>query len=372
MSNKFTCPYCLYSFHRNEVLIRQERKYDYHCPNPAEIGGSGLPVCQKVLPPNFLNSKSITIALAGDTYAGKSYFQLALLHELRFNKTLFKMGISGEPVGVQPTIDRINQLFEEIHNGRKLKFTTLVEDPFLIQLNVKRNGKLSTIYFSFYDNPGGWFNNTEQILNDMPNIHNADGIIFLIDPIEIEHLWEDLIRNNPYIIKRKPKGIFTPINNVTQVLSHVRNSTLEDSEMKTDSSVDKRWKEILNKLGISSNNQIISTPVAFTISKFDQLKNNIGENIPYDSNDMEIMCMKNGVYDKYTQVAISSDIRQVLFDDENGDSRLKDIIDSNYKDAEFFACKSVKVDEKTGEPEELEPQGVLLPLIWILNKLKLY
>lgn len=378
----YKCPYCLHSFQKEDALVESSKNgvLFQHCPNPVikEIGGK---ICGKRLPLNFFESESIIIALTGAKYVGKTYYYIALLDQLKNNQSLHQLGIQGDIVGSDEDKRKLNKFLDDVRNKKRLGATISIEDALksVIHLTIVKNKKTKHVYLSLFDNPGEKFTDIDHMIDNFSNVYKADGLLFLVEPKQIKKFWIQLFKNSGYLLKeQQTDDLYSVLNNIIQLIKHVNNNQqrndINSASLNSTSSLSNRWEEAKRRfIGLknSGNNNKIKNPIAVSISKFDQLSKSIPITIPYDESQLETMCVKDNKLDEGILNGISNEIEDILTNLPDGDARIKNLLNGDVENYAFFGVRSIDVNED-GEPEMLNPQGVLLPLIWLLIKLKLY
>lgn len=381
----YKCPYCLYSFSKEQALIETVKDgiTINVCPNPSVIEeGSARKICGKRLPLNFLESESIVIALTGARYVGKTYYYMALLDQLKNNRILHQMGIQGDIVGSQEDKKKLDSFFTDLKRNKRLLATSSIEMALksVIHLTITKKDKTKHVYLSFFDNPGEKFTDIDHMIENFSNVYKADGLLFLIEPKQVEKLWQSILKHNPYLYNEdETDDLYTVLNNVVQLVRHVRNSNNRTSsnDLGNLSNSGGRWELAKEKYrsvkGFTQTGNKIKTPIALAISKFDQLKKIIHVTIPFDETQLESMCIRTSGFNEDLVNSISCEIEDFITGVPDGEARIKNLLSGNIKHLyyAYFGVKSIDVNEK-GEPLKLNPQGVLLPLIWLLSKLELY
>ena len=378
----YKCPYCLFLFTHEEAIVenRHEGITTYNCPNPAVIEeGSERRICGKRLPLNFLESESIVIALTGARGVGKTYYYLALLDQLKNNRALHQLGIQGDIVGSQADKRKLQSFFEDIKNKKQLIKTVSIESAIksVIHLTITKRERTKHVYLSFFDNPGEKFADIDHMIDNLSNVYKADGLLFLFEPKQVEKLQMGILKHNQYLEdEEETDDFYTVLNNVIQLIKHVKNSNGHQNNITPNiSNTRSKWEMAKRKFadirgrGLVSNK--VKTPFALAISKFDQLKKLIHVSIPFDESQLETMCITNDKFNEDLVNSISNEIDELITGKPDGEARIKNLLSSNMRHYAYFGVKSVDVDEK-GQPIDLKPQGVLLPLIWLLTKLSLY
>lgn len=357
----YKCPYCLYRFEKDQVEFEEIHEVDYFlCPNPKEENGRRF--CNRRLPLDFLDSSSISISLVGGPYVGKTYYFLALLYQLRENTSLAKLGIQGDIVGGKNGNPEIFDLLKKIRRGEKLDATqvkTAVKT--VIDISITNDKEVRHIYVSLFDNPGEDFNDINRITNFLPNVSNTDCIIFLIEPKQLKNFRDEVIDKYLYERGKVETDIYTLINNVSRQLNHVKNNTRNNDEgWQNPWLVFKKITKKINKKNI-----------AFTISKFDQISKYFHSEIPFDEKSMEDLVLLNGKLNENYLNSISNEIFDLITDEDDGDLRVKNILKSSSFNYAFFGTKSANVDDNGNVIDMTNPQGVSLPLIWLLRQINL-
>ncbi len=364
--SKFTCPYC-YGTHD---IKSSGMKCSYNIPGQSArcIGtvtkdaGGWIPdadkakclkcksarksvfcsVAKKEIPADFLSGESLSIALLGAKASGKSNYIGVLVNEIRkkmtssFNCTL---SLSASEESKQYYDEKYYRpLFRE---GSVVEGTTTSEDipPLIFPLRFmdSKNRITQVAALSFYDTAGENLDSTEDILIANQYIPNADGIILLLDPLQV-----------PSIRKKLEGKIPLPKQNtdVVEILSRI----------------------VQNIRDVKNVKGTIKTPLALAFTKIDALEENdiLKENSCLRS---ESEHLKRGVF--------------VQTDFESVNIEMQDILD-NWMDAELL--QQMKSFEKYaffgltalgGVPNgtklsnsAIKPKRVLDPLLWLLAENK--
>ncbi|MBC8755991.1 hypothetical protein H2O64_15035 [Kordia sp. YSTF-M3] len=364
----YKCPRCLHTFQKREANVEIINTTNYYsCPNPEEED-NGRKICGKRLPLKFFNADATTIAIVGGTGVGKTYYFLALIYELVFKKSLKRFGIQGDVLGGRKENTLLYQFLDDIYKGRKLQSTVGMKEAINVVLDIviTSNNKTRTIYLSFFDNPGEKFSDEEYMIRNFTNVFKADGLIFLVEPKQISSFQEIIFENYEYERLRQSTEFYTVVNNTINLLNYIRTNT-NSNNLFPESSWD-RYVQSIKKISTTFSNKH-PIPIAFTISKYDQLANYLHVDIPLDETEMEDLIMKNRKIDIEALNAISNELKDLILNEENGEIGVENLLKSNLKSHAYFGAKSISVDSE-GAPERLDPKGVSLPLLWLLIKLK--
>ncbi len=425
MSKIHKCPFCLYSFERSEAIPFDYAGGDittYKCPNPREKL-NGQKFCDKELPLNFFDAESTVISIVGSRNVGKTHYLIALLMQLRMNKSFHKIGVSGILIGHEDSINDINRKIDDITSGRKIEFskmqTGVEEMALVIDLTIKKGKTSKHIYLSFFDTPGEGYANRRYMYDNFQCLYKADGLLFLIEPLQISYLIDDIHEHNSYLTDQSPHDLQEVFYNVIDLLKYVQrnkkkferpaqkpkppenntetNTTepnqtetgttqqpeqpsvsvetpLEDEPTEVRPTQQTFWQKLFGQANVPTMlHPKVKCPIAIGVTKVDQIKHLMFQEIPFDNTDFETMYLKGGQINQELIRDVSNEIKDLVFHEEDGEIGVKNMLDAEIENYEFFGIKSGDVDIKTGKIDRMNtPQGILLPLIWLLIKLKLY
>ena len=217
---KFTCPYC-YGVHD---ILSSGLKCSYNIPGRSErcaktvkkdpngwIPDANKASCMKCtlakksifcnvvnkeIPSDFLMGKNLSIALIGAKASGKSNYIGVLVNEIKkkmcasFN-CILNLSASEESKYYYDE-HYANPLFK---NGRVVDATSQEDIPpliFPLRFMDKKNRITKVTALSFYDTAGENLDSTSDILVNNRYIPNADGIILLLDPLQIPAIRQKL------------------------------------------------------------------------------------------------------------------------------------------------------------------------------------
>jgi len=425
MSKIHKCPFCLYSFERASAIPEEADDITiYRCPNPKEKS-NGQKFCDRQLPLNFFDAESTIISIAGSKYVGKTYYLIALLMQLKRNKSFQRLGFSGELIGDPIAKKDIEDKIAFIKKGNILDPTTpgeiAHEQALVIDLTIKKGKTNKHIYLSFFDTPGESYNNLDWMIRNLQCIYKADGLLFLVEPMQIESLRPTIFETYPDLDNLKTHDLHEVFYNVLQLLIHVQRNkkvriqnpkpnippvaekvpneqpptenanteqpsaeqppkveqpnTIQEPEFKYSKQT--FWQRIFGKEEVPEIiHEKLKCPIAIGITKIDQIKSLMFNEIPQDYIDFDTMCLKGDKINTELIDDISSEIKEIVFHEEDGEIAIRNMLEAEAKHYEFFGIKSGTVDAKGKKVVSMEnqndPQGVLLPLIWLLIKLKLY
>jgi hypothetical protein len=356
------CLFCQHPFTRSQAIQEEINNTTfYRCPNPQERVVGGL-VCQQRLPLNFFNGESTNISIVGSTNVGKTYYLLALYLELKYNKSLRRIGISGDLVGDEAVKSQIIDLLDEVKAGKTLDATKLgFASKAAIEISITRNRVNKRIYLSLSDNAGEVFKSLDLMIENLSNVFDADGLIFLIDPVQISNFREDVQRK--YGTPEDSVDFSTISRNTIDLLSYIQNNRVENYS--SGSSARDIWRS-----GLSQVKKVIfqkKLPITFAISKFDQIKDQFCNEIPLDAENLEGYILLNEQFNNDFFNDISNEFKDIIGDEEEGDPTVINLLKNSGFSYSFLGCSSGYVDQNN--KFQYKPQGVTLPFLWILNQL---
>lgn len=217
---RFTCPYC-YGKHDIQtsglkcsynIPGKPDKCYTTVSKDPAGwIYDKDKPKCMKCtaarksvycsvvnkeIPSDFLNEESLSIALLGAKASGKSNYIGVLINEIKrkmtasFNCTL---SLTSSEESRQYYNDHY---YEPLYKHGSVVDATSQDDvpPLIFPLRFldKKNHITQVAALSFYDTAGENLDSTGDMLVNNRYVPNADGIILLLDPLQISSIREKL------------------------------------------------------------------------------------------------------------------------------------------------------------------------------------
>ena len=363
---KFTCPYC-YEKHTDEncffkcsyniVGVKKECKYDFPKNSDGTIDHKYIKKCLKCdsaklsrFCPNNKNGRlweipdracndNFSIALIGAKSSGKTNYIAVLINEIK--KKMAKSFDCSLIMINQRTVDNYKTIYYKplYENSTVVQVTDSGEtEPLICAIDFfetkKNKSKVKdSITLSLYDTAGENFDREDTMLCNTQYIANAQGIIVLLDPLQIPSI-RDQLQNK---ITLPPKNTDTP-----DILSLVINNIRDR-------------KKITGTIDI---------PVALAFTKIDLLlKYNI---IPEDSClQMESEHVATGAFVKSdfenTNIEMT-DLLENMLDDE-----LTQLL-KTFSKYSFFGVSALGENPNgaslNGQPK---PIRVLDPLLWLLS-----
>lgn len=307
------------------------------------------PECHHAFPPGMgLNQR--TIAIIGGRTTGKTNYIATLIKRMSDIGGQFQFIVNRAD---DETIARWDREFyaplflrnKVINLTPSAAFDTVVKAPLLFRFTF-RNGK-QALNIGFFDTAGEDMKSLNSMDIQARYICEADAIIFLLDPLQIDKVRNLLLQQDPHTFLPNVDVEASPANIVDRLLL-----------------LFKKVKEIPDTRGIT-------VPVALTLSKIDALHPLIiqdpSSRLRFPSSHSQL-----GRVDKLEVQSVSTEIA----------SRLKDwigpgfcrTIETRFPHHEYFGVSSLgsQPDPLTGDlMGPVAPFRVEDPFLWVLYKLKL-
>lgn len=324
------CPFCLAS-----ISNRSQGK-TLKCSN-----------CASDLPSDFFKHNSKVITLVGSPDTGKSTFIAMLPRELQSNKAIYRaLKLNAKIVGRNARQTLLRQESTLIERREVLGATVFnnghVMPPLVIKIRQTQAQRNSTLYLSLFDTAGEEFIDFSKLTKNYPNIGNSDGIIFLIDPLAINGIYEALIASEPFL---------PPFNQKTYGAEQMDFEILEN------------LLEIFSKAGRLSTTQKLNIPIAFCISKADLLSSLLTKELHMDI-DPKLRKLESLM----EQIELNSASMEELLEEYH--PRLLHNIAGQVSKYKFFPVAPIgfQPHDHVYLPHKPNPVGILHPVLWILHK----
>ncbi len=301
------------------------------------------PICEYRLPANFDSARSLTVAVVGDAFSGKSLYISALIKQLKSGKLMrvdqqLTFTCLTSDVEDHYTKTYFEPLFKHKRVLAKSKLTTeTTHAPLIYELTVRSamDRPAKTLNLVLYDTAGEDYIIQERLVQYTRYVLSADAIIFLADPITMPEIADRL---SPDVLYGT-----APERSATDGLNKII-------------SLVKRF---------SDKGSLRSIPIAITLSKSDLLKYLTPISGQYSF--MRPHEYKGGI-DLRDLKMIDKEVREFIKD--FGDPTLLQAAES-FKKAHFFATSATGYHpDKSGIFPNVEPRRCLDPLLWILHELK--
>lgn len=384
MAKTLTCPYCYETFvardirfrcnsrlsrtqkrcvrRRDQVLfdrmgVRGEvgpdfaadgRKPTAVCPQcDGESTYRICPVCRSTLPVQFGMVENRMIAMVGAKASGKTVYMTVLLHEM-MNQVgaafgAYLMG-SDDATMLRYNADYQDHLYRDgqMFLGTR---TAVANDnrvePLVFRFGLRRRGLFGErpqhTVLSFFDTAGEDFNSRESVEINTRYLANADGIILLLDPLQMAGARQLAL---PGTALPGAEGVDAPAN----VLSRVTNMLLAPRKGRSTGKV--------------------STPVAVVFSKLDAFWHLLEKGSPLRAH--QSVGQQFQVEDS---LSVHEELRQLL--KEWDGVPLDQILENTYARYRYFGVSALgasPTSEARVAPTGIQPYRVTDPLLWLLSE----
>lgn len=301
------------------------------------------PMCHNELPNQFGETKSCIIALIGAKESGKSHYITVLIHELKQRiGVLFNTSLNALD---EWTIKQYNENLERhVYNNKEVIPATVsartninVKRPLVYRIKLESNTflffkKETEVHLVFFDTAGEDLTDIDIMRVENKYIAGSDGIIFLLDPLQI-----------PAVASNLPKSASLPKENSNQ----------ED--------IINRATMLIQTISRLKPSEKINIPIAVSFSKIDELYNIVDPVLMRSS-------LHNGYFDIKDNETVN-DLFTGYVDKWFGPNLIKHI-ENFYKTFSFFGLSALgSSPDKTGKINKgISPFRIEDPLLWILYK----
>jgi hypothetical protein len=312
------------------------------------------PSCHNKLPESTLLGKDMIISVVGSRETGKSHFVGVIINEL-IERISVKYG--GAMEGFDDTMSRYKAgAYQKLYmDMQKLDLTkSSVQDvnngayrPLIFTLKLKHKAlfkeKIDSFTLVFFDTAGEDLNDEDTMSTVNKYICKSAGIIFLLDPMQIPAVRNQLDENT---VSRASSVGWKQATRSDDIMSRVSKLIRNDKKMKSEAK--------------------INIPVAAVFSKFDV----IAPLIPEGSTVLETSPHCNEkVFDMSDWHNVDSEIRSLLV--EWGAESFISQVDLNYTNYSYFAVSALGMDNNPKEDRRIDrprPHRIEDPLLWILKE----
>jgi hypothetical protein len=300
------------------------------------------PLCKK--PVRRIVGKPIIISIVGSRDSGKSHYIGVLLHELMASLASdFGWDVQSE----EETIQNYRKNFGGIYDYQQtLNLTQKNDDgfydPYIYFVNPRNQEPFTLIFF---DTAGEDFASDNLIENSAKHIFQANGIIFIIDPLKTEAL--STLVDDRVIAESSHNSIASSLQN-DQLLTMVSTS-------------------IRKHLRISEEKSI-NIPLALTLSKFDALEKQFPA---YNTVVNSSVHRRSGAYSEQDCENVNKEVVRFLLKQQNMRvNAFMNQMDINYCNYHYFAVSALGLRNHPmhGRISVPKPHRVEDPMLWILKE----
>jgi hypothetical protein len=326
------------------VFPRRGRTAEMACPNCKVLTRTQVcPGCHSTLPAHFHAVQGRLIALVGPSYSGKTLFMTVLLHELRHGAG---QRLSASAVGADDTSkDRFTNEYEIPLYRRHL---TLEETRTAAQRNVQPlvfrfimdqksrfRQRKRELMLSFADGAGADLISPLKIELVTRYLAAADGVLALVDPLQLPRVREQLADQGPIprLLKRDQQPVAA-------------------------------FERVSDLLLRASGGTTIDKPVAIVLTKLDTIR----DLLPRDS-VLRTPEPDGPYFDAKDSKTVQEEVREML--NSWGAGRINESADTLYRRARYFAVSSLgqpPTPDNRISPSGINPYRVTDPFIWLLNE----
>lgn len=312
------------------------------------------PSCHNKLPKSTLLGKDMIISVVGSRDTGKSHFVGVIINELierisvkfggameGFDDTMarYKAGAYQRLYLDMQKLDLTKSSVQDINNGayRPLIFTLKLRHKVLFK------EQIDSFTLVFFDTAGEDLNDEDTMSTVNKYICKSAGIIFLLDPMQIPAVRNQLDENT---VSRASSVDWRQAARSDDIMQRVSKLIRNDRHIKDEQKID--------------------IPVAAVFSKFDA----IASLIPEGSTILETSphCSEK-VFDMSDWHNVDSEIRSLLV--EWGAESFMSQLDVNYTNYSYFAVSALGMDNNPKEDRRIDrprPHRIEDPLLWILKE----
>lgn len=298
-------------------------------------------VVNKEIPSDFLNGQNFSVALLGAKASGKSNYIGVLVNEIKkrmtsaFNCTL-SLAASEESKEYYD-----DHYYKPLYKAGRVVDATSQDDipplSFPLRFMDAKNRIKKVAALSFYDTAGENLDSTDQMLLTNQYISNANGIILLLDPLQVPSIREKLEGKIPLPAQN---------TDVVEVLSRI----------------------VQNIRDVKNIKGTIKTPIALAFTKIDALEE--FDVLKEDSClRSESEHLKRGVFVQTDFESVNIEMQDLLsyWLDEEIVQQMK-----NFEKFAFFGVSSLGgvPDGTKLSANGIKPRRVLDPLLWLLAENK--
>lgn len=322
--------------------VRHGLPYQVKCDYCEVVSHTFLcPNCHFELPHDIGQIDQKIIAIIGARASGKSHYIASLINRLeRVIAPSFQMSLS--PVGNE-TEERWERDFYTplfVHKtvlqpNKPASIDPRVRIPLIFRLIVKRGKETHALNLSFFDTAGEDMTSANIMAVHNRYIFHADGIIFLLDPLQISQVQQELqLSTMPALDARS-----SPMNITNQL------------------------RQLFEREQRVRANQKVRIPVAFTLSKVDALEPMLYPGSPLKEHSPHV-----GSIDLREMQSVSTEVANYLSEWIGPSFSLS--IEHNFHCYEFFAMSSLgHLPGQNNRLSTVSPRRVEDPFLWLLYKL---
>lgn len=321
----------------DEVLISIKDKYNI------ETKKRLCPFCHNDLPYSAGRTPSNIIAIIGASQVGKSVYMTSLIHTLE-TATAHNFEAACLPINGDTSRRFKEQYLEPLFVQNTLVESTQKEkkqEPFIFQFKFKDNNK-PPLSLVFFDVAGEGMVEEEYIELYANHIKNAEGILFLVDPLQLSAIRSKIIFN-----QGDRNGDFT------SKYQESRDVVITLAE---------------NFIGLEEDGKT-NIPTAIVVTKSDMLEYLAKDGDEYIKANSNLF--NQYVHKEYFNLEeyenINGEVQRFI---EKVDLAFKDAVEVHFSNTSYFAVSAIGQNPVEGKLQGvIEPVRVDEPFLWLLYKL---
>jgi hypothetical protein len=281
------------------------------------------------------------IAIIGGPNTGKGHYIATLIQNLQ-NEIARHFNFSLRKLGDETRFRYENDYFAPIYRRkvvidgtRSALIDNTVKQPMVFRLTIQDGRKKRAVNISFFDSAGEDMKSLDTMSTEARYIYFASGIIFLLDPLQIEAIRLKVPQQN----LPKKETLAEPFYIV------------------------ERLKELFDNQAPQSTTKTVKTPIAFVFSKIDTLFPIIDP-----SSAMRLTGEHFGYFNLIDAQSVHTEIENYL--QYWMGSGFCNMVRTNFSNFHYFGVSSLgRSPDSNGNLETISPIRIEDPFLWILHKL---
>ncbi len=336
------------------------------CPSCGSTSSVRLcPGCHNPLPEGIDEARDMIISIIGARDAGKSNYIGVLVHELR-TRVCNKFGFSFSWIteSQEEYVKRFgSKLYPDIYKkdgsterkARAVERTESAErgakiiksSPIVCELARKVNRKLERYSFSFLDSAGEDFDDPDVMKTVMSYISHSQGIIFLLDPMQIPTVRKQLEDLDKTIVEGSTSRQLEGGSGYDDIIKNVASLIRTNRKMKKGGKID--------------------IPVVVTFSKFDTLRR-----IADDDANARLWADSPHAAKKALDLNDLNEVSMImkgLLETVWGLENFVELVTQNFSNVKYLPCSAFGDPPKEGEIAPPKPIRIEDGILWIMEEL---
>lgn len=312
------------------------------------------PACHNELPESTLAGRDMIISVVGSRATGKSHFVGVIIKELRDR---ISVSFDGALEGFGDSYQRWQESFANslYDRGQKLELTkSSIQNvnngayrPLIFKLKLRHKAlfkeTIDSFTIVFFDTAGEDLNDEDTMSTVNKYIYNSSGIIFLLDPMQIPDVANQL-----------------PEETVQRAAAIDRRTAAQADDIMT------RVSRLIRKANHLSEGSKIDIPVAAVFSKFDAIEGIVPSDCTVHSPSPHCQERRFDLSDWHN---VNSEILALL--QEWGADAFISQLKTNYSNFSYFAVSALGLHnnpDNAGRIQRPRPHRIEDPFLWLLKE----